>query len=70
MLKEYELEEYKEVVDACLRGDMVSIEEAIQTNMDFFIHSGVFPFLERLRLVTLRNYVKRVTMAINATPEL
>ena len=41
LLKEYELEEYKEVVEACLRGDMESLEEAIQTNMDLFIHSGV-----------------------------
>ena len=26
--------------------------------------------MERLRLVTLKNFIKRVTMAVNATPEL
>ena len=58
------------MVEACLGGDMVALEDAIQTNMDLFIQSGVFSVLERLRLVTLKNFIKRVTMAVNATPEL
>ena len=29
LLKEYDLEEYKDVIEACLGGDMVKLEDAI-----------------------------------------
>ena len=70
MLTQYELQEYKDVVDACLRGDMVALETAISTNMDQYIKSGVFTVLERMRMVCLKNFIKKVTIAVNATPEL
>ena len=44
---------------------MVDLEEAISTNMDQYIQSGVFTVVERLRMVTLKNFIKRVTMAVN-----
>ena len=70
MLTQYELQEYKDVVEACLRGDMVALETAISTNMDQYIKSGVFTVLERMRMVCLKNFIKKVTIAVNATPEL
>ena len=29
LLKEYDLEEYKDIIEACLGGDMVKLEDAI-----------------------------------------
>ena len=70
MLETYDLLEYKPVVDACLSGQMVELEAAIAENTDLFINSGVFAVIEKLRMMTLRNFVKKVTQAINATPVL
>jgi len=38
--------------------------------MNEYISSGVFTVIERLRMVTLRNFVKRVAEAIKADKEL
>ena len=70
MLEEYELHEYRDVIDACLRGNMVALETAISVNMDQYIKSGVFTVIEKLRMVTLKNFIKKVTQAVNHTPEL
>ena len=70
LLQNYDLLEYSEVTDACLKGNMQGLEQAISTNMDQFIQSGVFIVVERLRSVTLKNFVKRVANAVKATPEL
>ena len=70
MLAQYDLDEYKEVIDACLSGNMVGLEDAISKNQDNYINSGVFSVIEKLRMMTLRNFVKKVTQAINATPAL
>jgi len=70
LLQRYELNEYIEVTNACLRGDMLGLEQAISTNMDSFIQSGGFTVVERLRMVTLKNFVKRVANAVKAEPEL
>ena len=49
---------------------MQGLEQAISTNMDQFIQSGVFIVVERLRSVTLKNFVKRVANVVKVTPEL
>ena len=70
MIETYELHEYKGVIDACLSGKMVALEEQILENADQFISSGVYTVIEKLRMMTLRNFVKKITVAINATPAL
>lgn len=70
LLQCYDLLEYSEVTEACLKGDMQGLEQAISSNMDQFIQSGVFIVVERLRSVALKNFVKRVATAVKATPEL
>jgi hypothetical protein len=37
---------------------------------DVFLRSGVFVVMERLRYVTLRNFVKRVANAVKSDPSL
>mmetsp|Transcript_14215 Transcript_14215/g.16952 ORF Transcript_14215/g.16952 Transcript_14215/m.16952 type:complete len:151 (-) Transcript_14215:96-548(-) len=70
LLQRYQLNEYIEVTNACLKGDMQALEQAISTNMDQYIQSGVFTVVERLRMVTLKNFVKRVATAVKSDPEL
>lgn len=62
--------EYGDIVKACIKGDLGLLESAILQNQDSFIQSGVFITVERLRLVTLRNFVRRVAAAVKAEPQL
>ena len=43
---------------------MLGFENALERNMDYLIYSGVFTTVEHLRLVTLKNFVKRVAFAV------
>ena len=70
LLERYGLNEYFEIREASLKGDMQALEQAISSNMDQYIQSGVFTVVERLRMVTLKNFVKRVANAIKANPDL
>lgn len=70
LLQSYDLLEYSEVTNSCLKGDMQGLEQAISSNMDQFIQSGVFIVVERLRSVALKNFVKRIACAVKVTPEL
>ena len=49
---------------------MLAFEAAVEKNMDLHIYSGVFTTIERIRLVTLRNFVRRISLAVQSTPEL
>ena len=62
--------EYGDIVKACLQGDLAKLEEALLKNQDSFIQSGVFITVERLRMVTLRNFVRRVANAVKQEPQL
>ena len=64
LIEQYQLVEYKELVGACLQGDMAALEESIERNMDIYIQSGVFTVLERIKMVTLRNFIKRIYTAV------
>ena len=64
LIEQYQLVEYKEMVAACLQGDMAALEASIESNMDIFIQSGVFTVLERIKMVTLRNFIKRIYTAV------
>lgn len=71
LLKKFDLaSEYGDIVQACLKGDLASLEQALLKNQDSFIQSGVFITVERLRMVTLRNFVRRVANAVKAEPQL
>lgn len=69
LLQHYELPEYTEMVEACINGEMTLFETAMERHMDSLIYSGVFTTVEHLRLVTLRNFVRRIALAVQATPE-
>ena len=70
LIEAYQLFEYKELVEACLKGDMVALEKAIEEHIDNYIRTGVFIVIEKIKMVTMRNFIKRMYSAISQTPEL
>jgi hypothetical protein len=64
LLEKYQLNEYMAISEACMEGDMVKFEQALQDNMDNFVYGGVFMIIERLRHLTLRNLVKKVSLVV------
>ena len=65
LLKKFDLvNEYREIVNACVKGDLGLLEKTLLINQDIFIQSGVFITVEKLRLFTLRNFIKRVANAV------
>lgn len=53
-----------------MRGDLHELEVHIDKHMDYFISLGVFISIEKLRLIALRNFVRRVAAAVKETPAL
>ena len=49
LLTEYDLGEYRELIQACVGGDLVRLESTIEANMNEFIRTGVFSVIERVR---------------------
>mmetsp|Transcript_29937 Transcript_29937/g.21693 ORF Transcript_29937/g.21693 Transcript_29937/m.21693 type:complete len:111 (-) Transcript_29937:43-375(-) len=47
---------------------MVKLEKAIEDHMDEFIQSGLFMAIEKLRQVTLKNFVQKVATVIAKEP--
>jgi hypothetical protein len=64
LLQKYDLNEYIEISESCMSGDMVRFEKALSTNMDSFVYGGVFMIIEKLRHLTLRNLVKKVALVV------
>ena len=70
LLEQYDLREYIDLSRAAIRGDLPELEKNIEKYMDYFVSLGVYISVEKLRLVTLRNFIKRVVAAVKQTPEL
>lgn len=71
LLSKYDFKgEYGGLVRACVNGDLAALEKELLENQDRFIQSGVFITVERLRLFALRNFVRRVVMAVQKEPAL
>ncbi|XP_073988112.1 PCI domain-containing protein 2 [Rhodnius prolixus] len=62
LLEKYDLLQLWEIGEAVRGGNARKLTEAIETHQEFFIKSGIYLILERLRLVTYRNLFKKVYM--------
>jgi len=47
-------------VSCCRHGNLLALNEALQSNEQFFIRSGVYLILEKLKVITYRNLFKKV----------
>jgi hypothetical protein len=70
LLEKYGLNEYIEITQACMNGDLISFEQQLELHMDSLVQQGVYLVVERLRHLTLRNLVKKVALAVQKDPEL
>jgi len=62
--------EYSDIVQAVVAGDLAALEQAITKNMDCYVQSGVFITIEKLRMATLRNFVRRIANAVKSDPDI
>ncbi|KAG0625477.1 hypothetical protein M758_2G058400 [Ceratodon purpureus] len=60
LLEEYNLLEYKEVIQALLTGDIRLLRQALQTHEDQFLRSGVYLVLEKLELQCYRRLLRKI----------
>ncbi|XP_014251608.1 PCI domain-containing protein 2 [Cimex lectularius] len=65
LLEKYDLLQLWEVGEAVRSGNARKLSKAIETHQNFFIKSGIYLILERLRLVTYRNLFKKVYLIAN-----
>lgn len=60
MLKKYDLMQFSGVADAVKQGNLLMLTKELQANEQFFIKSGVYLILEKLKIITYRNLFKKV----------
>jgi len=60
LLQKYDLLQFKEVVAAVKQGNLLRLNEALEANEKFFIKSGIYLILEKLKIITYRNLFKKV----------
>jgi len=59
-LQKYDLTQFSDVADAVRHGNLLKLTEALQAHEQFFIKSGVYLILEKLKIITYRNLFKKV----------
>ncbi|CAD6188260.1 unnamed protein product [Caenorhabditis auriculariae] len=60
LLHDYKLDEFEEVVEAVKDGNLGRLDRALEQHEKFFIKSGIFLMLEKLRSITFRTLFKKV----------
>ena len=46
--------QFRDVVNSVKQGNLLRLNEALETNEKFFIHCGIFLILEKLKVITYR----------------
>ncbi len=58
----YNLLQFDEVVQSVKQGNLLRLNAALEANEKFFIKSGIYLILEKLRITTYRNLFKKVAL--------
>jgi hypothetical protein len=61
LLRKYDLKEFAEIVTAVKQGNIRKFDSDMRDYEDFFIQSGVYLFLEKLKMTTYRNLFKKIS---------
>ncbi|XP_046677027.1 PCI domain-containing protein 2-like [Homalodisca vitripennis] len=69
VLKKYDLLQLWEVVVAVKRGCISELSNAMQQHQTFFIKSGIYLIIEKLKIITYRNLAKKVYLFVK-TPQM
>lgn len=70
LLQKYQLSQYISVSEACIQGNMSQLEDSIDDNMQDFVQTGVYLAIEKLRMIALRNFFKKVALAVKKEPSI
>ena len=65
LLLRYDLKPFAEIVNAVKQGNIQKFNNDMIEYEDFFIESGVYLFLEKLKMTTYRNLFKRLAGLLN-----
>ena len=65
LLIKYDLKPFAEIVNAVKQGNILKFNNDMEEYEDFFIESGVYLFLEKLKMTTYRNLFKRLARLLN-----
>lgn len=65
LLIKYDLKPFEEIVGSVKQGNILKFNQDMETYESFFIESGVYLFLEKLKMTTYRNLFKKVASLLN-----
>lgn len=65
LLAKYDLKPFEEIVKSVKQGNILKFNNDMLEHENFFIESGVYLFLERLKMTTYRNLFKRLATLLN-----
>jgi hypothetical protein len=64
LLEKYDLLQFVEVARAVSSGNLSLLNEALERNEAFFIRCGIYLILEKLKVITYRNLIKKVSLIL------
>jgi len=62
LLEKYDLLQFADVARAVSSGNLSLLNKALELNEAFFIKCGIYLILEKLKTITYRNLIKKVTL--------
>lgn len=65
LLTKYDLKPFEEIVRSVKQGNILKFNNDMLEFEDFFIESGVYLFLEKLKMTTYRNLFKKLASMLN-----
>ena len=65
LLIKYDLKPFEEIVGSVKQGNILKFNQDMERYESFFIESGVYLFLEKLKMTTYRNLFKKVASLLN-----
>lgn len=65
LLAKYDLKPFEEIVSSVKQGNILKFNNDMLEHEEFFIESGVYLFLEKLKMTTYRNLFKKLASLLN-----
>lgn len=64
LLEKYDLLQFADVARAVSSGNLMLLNKALEVNEAFFIKCGIYLILDKLRVITYRNLIKKVSLLL------
>eukprot|EP00795_Rhopilema_esculentum_P016375 gene16375-7777_t len=65
LLHKYKLDQFTDVAKAVCVGNLLLLNQALEKYQTFFIRSGIYLILEKLKIITYRNLFKKTCLLMN-----